>query len=68
MYKVACSWNQRDNFSITQTENQIIKIHVLGSDAYPAYHKLFKQKTVKSIYVCLNCHDGITLLRLLLQG
>lgn len=53
MYKVACSWNQRDNSSITQTKNQIIKIHVLGSDAYPAHHKLFKQKTQKTIYVCL---------------
>lgn len=61
-------WKQRDKFSITQTENQIIKVHVLGSDTFPAYHKLFKQMTQKAICVCLNCHDGITMLRLLLQG
>lgn len=59
MYKVTCSCNQRDDFSITQTKKQIIKIHVLGSDTFPAYHKLFKQMTWKAIYVCLNCHDGI---------
>lgn len=68
MYKVACSWNQREDFRITQTENQIIKMHILGSDTYPAHHKLFKQTTQKAKYMCLNSHDGITMLRLLLQG
>lgn len=26
MYKVACFWNQREDFSITVSENQIVKV------------------------------------------
>lgn len=44
MNEVNCFWNQGEDFGITLTENQIVKIlYGLGLPTYPAYHKFFKQ-------------------------